>query len=114
MRKIRRFGQTTLAVSLLAGTIACGATGRGIVQDTRDNTSKTKAAVETLDVKTAIIADKTIDAGAIDVDTYADTKTVVLRGSVPTEAQKSRAEQIAREHATGYKIDNKLAVVPKG
>jgi osmotically-inducible protein OsmY len=64
-------------------------------------------------VKSAIIADKTIDAGAIDVDTYADTKTVVLRGSVPTEAQKARAEQIAREHATGYKIDNRLAVVPR-
>ena len=113
MRKIRRFGQTTLAVALLAATVACGATARGVVQDTKANTAKTKAVVETMDVKTAIIADKTIDAGAIDVDTYADTKTVVLRGSVPSQMQKDRAEQIAREHATGYKVDNKLAVVPK-
>lgn len=113
MRKIRQLGQTTLAVALLAATVACGATARGVAQDTKENTAKTKAVIETIDVKAAIIADKTIDAGAIDVDTYADTKTVVLRGSVPTEAQKSRAEQIAREHASGYKIDNKLAVVPK-
>ena len=40
-------------------------------------------------------------------------KLVVLRGSVPTEAQKARAEQIARDHAKGYNIENKLAVVPQ-
>jgi osmotically-inducible protein OsmY len=38
---------------------------------------------------------------------------VVLRGSVPTEAQKARAEQIARDNAKGYKVENKLAVVPQ-
>jgi hyperosmotically inducible periplasmic protein len=113
MRTIRGFGSITLAGLLLIGSAACSQTAKGVVQDARDNTAKTKAVVETLDVKTAIIADKTIDAGAIDVDTYADTKTVVLRGSVPTDAQKARAEQIAREHAPNYKIDNKLAVVPK-
>ncbi len=113
MRNIRQFARTTAAVALLAGAAACGATARGVAQDAKANTAATKAGIETLDVKTAILADKTVDAGAIDVDTYGDTKTVVLRGSVPTQAQKARAEQIAREHATGYKIDNKLAVVPK-
>ena len=102
-----------LGLALLAASVACAQTARGVVQDTKDNTAAVKAGVETLDVKSAIIADKTVDAGAIDVDTYADTKTVVLRGSVPTEAQKARAEQIAREHAPNYKIDNKLAVVPR-
>ena len=113
MQTMRGFGSVTLAGLLLIGSTACSHTAQGVVQDTRNNTAKTKAAVETLDVKTAIIADKTIDAGAINVDTFADTKTVVLRGSVPTEEQKARAEQIAREHAPNYKIDNKLAVVPK-
>ena len=113
MQIIRGIGSVTLAALLLIGSAACSRTASGVVQDTKDNVAKTKAAVETLDVKTAIIADKTVDAGAIDVDTYADKKTVVLRGSVPTEAQKSRAEQIAREHAPNYKIDNQLAVVPK-
>ena len=82
------------------------------MQDTKDNTSAVKGGLETIDVKSAIIADKTIDSGAIDVDTYQDKKLVVLRGSVPTEAQKAKAEQIAKAHATGYTIENRLAVVP--
>ena len=100
------------AIALLAGTVACGNTARGVVQDTGENVSAVRGGIETLDVKSAIIADKTVDSGAIDVDTYEEKKLVVLRGSVPTEAQKQRAEQIAREKATGYKIDNRLAVVP--
>jgi osmotically-inducible protein OsmY len=98
---------------MLAGATACAQTARGVVQDTKDNASAVRGAVETVDVKTAIIADKTIDSGAIDVDTYQDKKVVVLRGSVPTEAQKQKAEQIAKENATSYTIDNQLAVVPK-
>jgi osmotically-inducible protein OsmY len=54
-----------------------------------------------------------VDSGAIDVDTYQDKKVVVLRGSVPTEAQKARAGQIARENAKGYTVGNRLAVVPE-
>jgi osmotically-inducible protein OsmY len=103
------------ALLLLLGPIlvgGCHATAKGVATDTKANTNAVKGAVETLDVKAAIIADKTIDSGAIDVDTFADKKTVVLRGSVPTQAQKLRAEQIARDHATGYLITNQLAVVP--
>jgi predicted small secreted protein len=110
---MRKVVHSFFAIALLAGSVACGNTARGVVQDTRDNASAVRGGVETLDVKSAIIADKTVDSGAIDVDTYQDKKLVVLRGSVKTEAQKARAEQIAREHATGYKIDNRLAVVPQ-
>jgi osmotically-inducible protein OsmY len=108
---MRTFGQFALALMLAASSAACSNTARGVVQDTRDNVSAARGGLETLDVKSAILADKTIDAGAIDVDTYQDTKTVVLRGSVPTEEQKAKAERIARQHASGYKIDNRLAVV---
>jgi osmotically-inducible protein OsmY len=97
-------------VLALAGSAACAQTARGVVQDTKDNTSAVRGGIETVDVKTAIIADKTIDSGAIDVDTYQEKKLVVLRGSVPTEAQKQKAEQIARANATGYTIDNRLVV----
>jgi osmotically-inducible protein OsmY len=69
-----------------------------------------RGGLETVDVKSAIIADKTIDSGAIDVDTYQDKKVVVLRGSVPTEAQKQKAEQIARDNAKGYTVENRLVV----
>jgi hyperosmotically inducible protein len=100
-------------VLMLAGAAAGAQTARGVVDDTKSNAAAVRGAAETVDVKTAIIADKTIDAGAIDVDTYQDKKVVVIRGSVPTQAQKQKAEQIARDNAKGYTIDNQLAVVPK-
>ena len=100
-------------VLMLAGAAACAQTASGVVQDTKKNTSAVRGGIETVDVKTAIIADKTIDSGAIDVDTYQDKKLVVLRGSVPTEAQKQKAGMIAQQNASSYKIDNQLAVVPK-
>jgi osmotically-inducible protein OsmY len=100
-------------VLALSGAAACAHTAKGVVQDTKDNASAVRGAAETVDVKSAIIADKEIDSGAIDVDTYQDKKLVVLRGSVPTQAQKQKAEMIARDHAKSYRIDNQLAVVPK-
>ena len=109
---IRTLAQTALALSLVIGSLACSNTARGVVQDTKDNTTAVKGGLETVDVKTAIIADKTIDSGAIDVDTYQEKKLVVLRGSVPTEAQKQRAEQIARDNAKGYTVENRLVVGP--
>lgn len=71
------------------------------------------AATETLDVKSALMADSTIDAGDINVDTYHETKTLVLKGSVPTSAQKAEAGRIAAREAEGYKIDNQLVVKAK-
>ena len=42
------------------------------------------AAVETMDVKAALMADSRVDAGGINVDTDHETKTVILKGRVPT------------------------------
>ena len=100
------------SVLALAGVTACAQTARGVVQDTKENAATVRGGLETVDVKTAIIADKTIDSGAIDVDTYQDKKVVVLRGTVPTQQQKEKAEMIARDNAKGYTIDNKLVVAP--
>ena len=105
--------QSMACVLMLAGAAACAQTARGVVEDTKDNASAVRGAAETVDVKSAIIADKDIDSGAIDVDTYQDKKVVVLRGSVPTEAQKQKAGMIAKDNAKSYTIDNQLAVVPK-
>ena len=106
-----RLTYTLATVALAVLVTSCGRTAQGIVTDTKANTAAVKGAVETMDVKSAIIADKTIDSGAIDVDTFGEKKVVVLRGSVPTDAQKAKAEQIARDHATGYTVENRLAVV---
>ena len=110
---LKRSFQSVTCVLWLATLTGCAQTARGIVQDTKENASAVRGGIETVDVKTAIIADKTIDSGAIDVDTYQDKKLVVLRGSVPTEAQKQKAGKIAQDNASSYKIDNQLAVVPR-
>ena len=70
------------------------------------------AAVETIDVKSALMADRTVDASHINVDTFHETKTVVLKGSVKTATQRDEAARIAAAEATGYRVDNQLTVVP--
>ena len=109
----RILSTSLLALTVFVGAAGCSQTASGVVQDTKDNTAAVRGGIETVDVKSAIIADKTIDSGAIDVDTYQDKKLVVLRGSVPTAEQKAKAEAIARKNATGYSIDNRLVVAPQ-
>lgn len=68
------------------------------------------AAVETMDVKTALIADSRIDTGNINVDTDHQTKTVTLKGHVPTAAQRTFAEEVAVKKAVGYRVQNELTI----
>ena len=132
----------TAALSLALAGAACDDTARGVQQDSaeaadeaRDATAAARseadekaddarrtagragaavdAAGETLDVKTALMTDDLVDASDINVDTFHETRTVVLKGSVPTEAQKTAAGRIAEREAEGYKIDNQLTVRPR-
>jgi osmotically-inducible protein OsmY len=75
--------------------------------------ARVDAAKETMDVKAALMADDLVDAGDINVDTFHETKTVVLKGTVPTAAQKTAAGKIAAREAEGYKVDNQLTVKVK-
>lgn len=68
------------------------------------------AAAQTMQIKTALIDADNLDAGSIDVDTNGDTKTVTLKGHVPTAAQKAAAERIAKEKAPDYTVRNMLEV----
>ena len=90
----------------------CGNTMRGATQDTGNIAGKIAGAAETVDVKAALIADKRVDTSNLNVDTNTDTNTVLLKGTVPTATQRTLAEQIAREHAKGYRIVNQLTVAP--
>jgi osmotically-inducible protein OsmY len=101
------------AVAAIVASAACGNTMRGVKADAERASENTAAGVETMDVKSALIADGRVDATNINVDTVASTKTVVLKGSVPTAEQKTVAEQIAKDQAKGYTISNNLTVVPK-
>ena len=67
-------------------------------------------ATETIDVKAALMLDDGVDASDVNVDTDGVKKVVVLKGSVPSAAQKNRAEQIAVREAKGYRVDNQLVV----
>ena len=78
----------------------------------REAGSAIKGAVETIDVKSALMADRTVDASHVDVDTFHETKTIVLKGSVKTATQRDEAARIAAAEAPGYRIDNQLRVVP--
>jgi hyperosmotically inducible protein len=70
------------------------------------------AAKQATDVKAALMADTRVDATGIDVDGNKDTKTVTLNGTVPTEAMKTLAGEIAAAKAAGFKVDNKLTIRP--
>jgi len=65
-------------------------------------------------VKNALVADKSIDASTIDVDTTGEKDTVTLKGTVRSEAEKTRATQIAKKALTDagsqFKVKNNLTV----
>lgn len=101
------------AVLIVAASTGCANTMQGVMADTESAVEATAAGVKTMDVKAALIADGRVDAVNVNVDTSASTKTVVLKGSVPTAEQRSMAETIAREQAKGYAVTNNLTVVPR-
>jgi len=87
--------------------------GSAIAGGAKDVASDVAAKAQTLEVKTALLAAKGIDASHIDVDTDAGTKTVTLNGSVPTLDQKAAAERVARDKSKGYTVRNLLTVMSR-
>ena len=83
-----------------------------VKDEAKDAAGAVKAAIETIDVKSALMADRSVDASHINVDTFHETKTVVLKGSVKTAAQRAEAARIAAAEAPSYRIDNQLTIVP--
>lgn len=84
--------------------------GNGAADAVDGVAAETDAAQQTMQIKTALMADDLVDASDINVDTSAETKTVTLKGRVATKEQKDAAERIAREKAPDYTIDNQLRV----
>ncbi len=102
-----------VVIGLAVSVSACANTMHGAAKDASNVGDKISEGAKTGDVKSALIADKAVDTSAINVDTMIETKTIVLRGSVPTVAMKERAETIAHREAPGYTVTNQLAVVPR-
>jgi osmotically-inducible protein OsmY len=88
--------------------------GDRVANETRDATRSVgatlDAAAQTMQIKTALIDADDLDAGAIDVNTDGATKTVTLKGHVPSAAHKAAAERIAKQKAPEYRIVNSLEV----
>ena len=126
---------TAFVATLLVAATACSNTAKGVEKDAEkagDNaaaatdkavdatasgaanaTATVGAAMETADVKTALMADTRVDAGDINVDTNKDTKTVTLNGTVPSDAQRKLAEEVAKAKAPEYTVVNKLTIKAK-
>ncbi len=99
------------------GNDAAKAASRGAAaaqQAGEELAERADAAWQTLDVKGALMADGSVDATRIDVNTDYRTKTVTLNGYVPTENERMNAESIARAKAAGYSVVNNLQVRPRG
>ena len=88
--------------------------GDRIANETREATQSVgatfDAAAQTAQIKTALIDADNLDADDINVDTNGTTKTVTLKGHVPTVAQKTMAETIARDKAPEYTVVNNLEI----
>jgi hyperosmotically inducible protein len=113
MRNLHHALLSTAALVIVTSLAGCANTARGVKTDAENAAEAVSAGAETVDVKSALISDGRVDATNINVDTSADTKTVVLKGTVPTAEQKAMAEKIAQEQAKGYKVTNTLTVAPK-
>ena len=100
------------AAKEVGGTVADGAkeVAGAVKEGAKDVAADVGAGKQTVDIKAALMAAKGIDSSHIDVGTDADTRTVTLKGTVPTAAQRTAAESVAREKAGGYRIRNLLTV----
>ena len=123
--------RTLLAIALGLGLVACSNTVEGVKKDAKENKVPEKAekAVEAvseavheaghelrehalaLDIKGALMLDKTVDASHIKVEADDQTRTVTLEGSVPSDAQRAAAEAIARRKAKDYQVKSRLQVI---
>ena len=61
-------------------------------------------------VKIALVENKALEGSSINVDTVLEKRTVILSGTVLSNAQKTLAGAIARQNAGGFQIQNRLTV----
>jgi len=71
-------------------------------------TDAAQSAALTPKIKNALVADKQIDASTIDVDTSGEANTVILKGTVRSAAEKTRAATVAQKALTDAKSTFKL------
>jgi hyperosmotically inducible protein len=98
-----------LALAAVAGSTLL-TTGCAVIRGQETTGAYVDDAAITTAVKAKFVEDKTVDAGAIKVETL--NGTVNLSGFAKTSAEKSQAEYIARNTKGVREVRNTLAVRP--
>lgn len=102
-------GEVAAEAGAIAANAAVNATEKAVegVANAAQEVNATKQAV---DVKTALMADTTIDSTGITVSADDNSRTIFLRGHVPNQDQKTAAERVARLKAQGFNVKNELTI----
>jgi osmotically-inducible protein OsmY len=98
-----------LALAMLAGATIVG-TGCAVVRGQETVGAYVDDATITAQVKAKLVEDKTVDAGAVKVETL--NGTVSLSGFAKSSAEKAQAEYIARGTKGVRQVINGLTVRP--
>jgi len=98
-----------LALAMLAGATIVG-TGCAVIRGQETVGAYVDDATITTQVKAKLVEDKTVDAGAVKVETL--NGTVSLSGFAKSSAEKAQAEYLARSTKGVRQVINGLAVRP--
>lgn len=98
-----------LALAMLAGATIVG-TGCAVIRGQETVGAYVDDATITAQVKAKLVEDKTVDAGAVKVETL--NGTVSLSGFAKSSAEKAQAEYLARSTNGVRQVINGLAVRP--
>jgi len=99
-----------IAIALVTGATAIVSTGCAVARHQETVGAYVDDASITTAIKAKFVEDKTVDAGAIKVETL--NGTVALSGFAKSNAEKAQAEMIARNTKGVREVRNNLAVRP--
>ena len=98
-----------LTIAVLTGATILG-TGCSVMRGQETTSAYVDDAAITTSVKARFVEDKTVDAGAINVETL--NGTVALSGFAKSPSEKAQAEFLARNTKGVREVRNNLAVRP--
>jgi osmotically-inducible protein OsmY len=99
-----------LAFAVIAGATIVTATGCAVMRGQETAGAYIDDTSITTSVKTKFVEDKTVDAGAISVETL--NGTVMLSGFAKSSAEKAQAEKLARTAKGVRGVKNDLMIRP--
>jgi len=99
-----------IALATLTGATLLGTVGCSVIRGQQTTGAYVDDATITTAVKAKFVEDKSVDAGAIKVETL--NGTVALSGFAKSNTEKAQAEYIARNTKGVREVKNNLSVRP--